>query len=423
VHFTSITQTLSGVKDEPLPGLEILHAGYGQFMPQGIADITEIMRGQIHDGHINVQTGNELAGGDPCFGIPKSTRVTYTVGGKEHTVTVQEHAPLILPRPGESGELIVTTAFYGNIPASFCGKRAPKPTDVTEQLKTRIDAGHFTFNAGEIYSGDFTMVEGLGDPKLHIIYKVGGEVHEGLYAADAIIDMRRHKDEPRVVIEDGKPYWLTPASGEVTLTDTKGQTLHAHVGNVPEPVAVDGSWQVHFSQKWGKEWDAKLPRLFPLNESEQDDIRYFSGTAVYTSTFTLPKDYLSEDLMLELRLGQVFVIAELFVNGEDMGILWHEPYSKDITNALKAGANTIEVRVTNQWINRLIGDERLPQDFKQEGVLYTEWPEWMQHPEGRTSGRTTFAAWKHWGAEDALQPSGLVGPVVIKPYAKVRIEH
>ena len=163
-----------------------------------------------------------------------------------------------------------------------------------------------------------------------------------------------------------------------------------------------------------------MSKLIPLNESDEEDIKFFSGTAVYTNEFMLPEDYLSEDLVLELRLGQVFVIAELFVNGEDMGILWNDPYSKNVTKALKAGKNTIEVRVTNQWINRLIGDERLPRDFKQEGVLYTEWPDWMQNPERRTSGRTTFVAWKHWGADDALQPSGLVGPVVVKPYVKVR---
>jgi hypothetical protein len=421
VQFTSIAQEIN-VQDEPLPGLEILRAEYGQFMLPGIADITEIISSHIHDGHINVQTGNGLAGGDPCFGIPKTTRVAYTINGKEQTATVQENTPLILPRPGENGELQIITAFYGNIPTSFCGRRAQKPADVTNQIRARIDAGVYIFNAGEISSNDFTKVEGLGNPKLHLVYKVGGEVHEQLYTAESIVDLRRHKDEPRVVIENGEPYWLTPAPGQVKLTDAKGQPRKAQIQDVPEPITLDGGWQVHFNQKWGKEWDTQLPQLIPLNESEEEDIRFFSGTAVYTSTFTLPEDYLNDNIVLEARLGQVYVIAELFVNGQDMGILWHNPYSKDITKALQPGKNTIEVRVTNQWINRLIGDERLPVDYKQNGILYAEWPEWMQHPEQRTTGRTTFVAWKHWGADDALQPSGLVGPVVIKPYAKVKIK-
>ena len=404
VQFTSIKQSLIE-QDEPLPGLEILHAEYGQFMPSGIVDITDIIGRQIHEGGINVQTGNSLAGGDPCFGIPKSTMVIYTIDGREQTTSVQENTPLILSRPNESGPLRITAAFYGNIPASFCGQRAPKPADVTSQVQARINAGEYFFNAGDINSNDFTRVDGFGEPKLHISYKVGGEVHEQLYTAETIVDMRRHKDEPRVVIENGEPYWLTPAPGEVT-----------------SPIEIDGGWQVHFKQKWGKEWDAQLPKLIPLNESEEDDMKYFSGTAIYTSTFMLPENYLSDGLVLELRLGQVFVIAELFVNGKDMGILWNAPYSKDVTAALKAGENTIEVRVTNQWINRLIGDERLPRDFKQNGILYAEWPDWMQHPEQRTGGRTTFVAWQHWGADDVLQPSGLVGPVVIKPYVKLRVE-
>ena len=419
VQFTSIKQSLVE-QDEPLPGLEILRAEYGQFMPTGIVDITEIISRQIHEGRINVQTGNGLAGGDPCFGIPKNTLVIYTIGGKEQTATVQENTPLILPRNDESGTLSITSAFYGNIPASFPGKRAPKPADVTNQVLARIHAGQYIFDAGDISSNDFTRVEGLGNPKLHIIYKVGGEIHEQLCTAETIVDMRRHKDEPRVCVEDGKPYWLTPVAGEVTLTGAEGKMLNAHVKKVPAPIAIDGNWQVHFNQKWGKEWDTQLPELIPLNESEEEDVKYFSGTVVYKNDFMLPEDYLSENMVLELCLGQVFVIAELFVNGEDMGILWNEPYNKDVTKALKAGQNIIEVRVTNQWINRLIGDERLPRDFKQEGVLYTEWPEWMQHPEQRTSGRTTFVAWKHWDADDALQPSGLVGPVLVKPYVRVR---
>ena len=173
-------------------------------------------------------------------------------------------------------------------------------------------------------------------------------VHERLFTTQNIVNLARHKDEPHVFIEDGEPYWLTPAPGEVSITDAKGHTRKAHAEDVPASITLDGSWKVHFSQKWGKEWDTELPRLISLSESEDDDIRYFSGTAVYTTTFMLPKDYLKEDLLLEARLGQVYVIAELFVNGKDMGILWNEPYSQDITKALHEGKNTIEVRVTNQ---------------------------------------------------------------------------
>ena len=91
--------------------------------------------------------------------------------------------------------------------------------------------------------------------------------------------------------------------------------------------------------------------------------------------------------------------------------------------AVKDGENQIEIRVTNQWVNRLIGDERLPADFKAHGIHYAEWPGWMQRPEEkRPSGRTTFVAHKHWQATDQLIPAGLVGPVVIRPYVRTAVE-
>ena len=111
----------------------------------------------------------------------------------------------------------------------------------------------------------------------------------------------------------------------MALTDAQGHTLQAHVEDVPAPIALDGSWEVHLNQKWGREWDIQLPKLVSLSEMEDDDVKYFSGTAVYTSAFTLPDDYLTDDIVFDLRLGQVFVIAELFVNDEDMGILWNAP--------------------------------------------------------------------------------------------------
>ena len=73
--------------------------------------------------------------------------------------------------------------------------------------------------------------------------------------------------------------------------------------------------------------------------------------------------------------------------------------------------------IVHIWLNK-----KLPLDDEPKGITYGQWPEWMQHPDERPSGRTTFVAWKHWNADDALMPSGLAGPVIIKPYVKVKIE-
>ena len=92
-----------------------------------------------------------------------------------------------------------------------------------------------------------------------------------------------------------------------------------------------------------------------------------------------------------LDLGDVACMAEVFVNGKNMGTLWKSPYKTDITDALKHGMNELEIRVTNTWVNRLIGDEQ---------------------PNNKQ--RYTYTSVKFYHAEDPLLPAGLIGPVNIK---------
>ena len=53
-------------------------------------------------------------------------------------------------------------------------------------------------------------------------------------------------------------------------------------------------------------------------------------------------------------------LAEVSVNGKALGTLWKPPYQVDVTGVLKPGANQLEIKVTNQWTNRQIGDRSLP---------------------------------------------------------------
>ena len=94
-----------------------------------------------------------------------------------------------------------------------------------------------------------------------------------------------------------------------------------------------------------------------------------------------------------INLGQVGCIAEVVVNGIPMGTLWKSPYRVDITRALKKGINQLEIRVVNNWANRLIGDEQ--PDCKQ---------------------RFTYTATKFYKADSPLLPAGLIGPVHLSFY-------
>ena len=43
-----------------------------------------------------------------------------------------------------------------------------------------------------------------------------------------------------------------------------------------------------------------------------------------------------------------------------MKTLWKPPFRLDISDVVKSGKNELEVKVTNLWVNRLIGDEHFP---------------------------------------------------------------
>lgn len=105
-------------------------------------------------------------------------------------------------------------------------------------------------------------------------------------------------------------------------------------------------------------------------------------------------------------------MARVALNGRDLGILWRPPYRVDVTDALRPGGNTFEVLVTNLWVNRMIGDEYLPEDSARnpDGTL-AEWPDWLLEGQPGPTGRYTFTTWRMWSRNDPLQPSGLLGPV------------
>ena len=89
---------------------------------------------------------------------------------------------------------------------------------------------------------------------------------------------------------------------------------------------------------------------------------------------------------------------------------------------MKAGQNQLEVKVVNLWINRLIGDEQLPEDSDRNanGTL-KEWPQWLKDGQPSPTGRITFTSWRLWHKNDPLVESGLLGPVTLTPAAVVTV--
>jgi hypothetical protein len=136
-------------------------------------------------------------------------------------------------------------------------------------------------------------------------------------------------------------------------TDVKSATVAAPAFR--EIARLDGAWDVAFQSGRGAPASLRLPSLLPLNEQADEGIRYFSGEMTYSKTFQLPQGT-KPGASLWLDLGDVGELAEVRVNGKSVGTVWHAPFRLDVGSAVREGSNTLEVRVANLWVNRLIGD-------------------------------------------------------------------
>ena len=153
-----------------------------------------------------------------------------------------------------------------------------------------------------------------------------------------------------------------------------------------EKATVRGPWNVTFDPEWGRDDVLVMEELSDWRESTDPLVKYYSGTAVYESSFNLEEVPDSP----VISLGNVAVMAHVWLNGNDLGITWVAPWELDAGNALKQGENTLRIEVVNLWQNRLIGDLR-----------------------GEPGKHRTYTTWSHYTSEDPLLESGLLGPVCI----------
>jgi hypothetical protein len=152
-----------------------------------------------------------------------------------------------------------------------------------------------------------------------------------------------------------------------------------------------------------------------LHRHHENGVKYFSGTATYTNSFTVPAYTMGGGKKIFMDLGRVEILAQVKINGRDQGIFWTQPYRIDITDAVQAGENRLEVQVTNLWPNRLIGDEQLPPENKYVGGMLEEYPDWYINGEPKpVGGRVTFTTYKHYSSDSPLLESGLIGPVALR---------
>ena len=211
---------------------------------------------------------------------------------------------------------------------------------------------------------------------------------------------------------------------------SKNERVEADDLSRAEEVDLEGEWEL--ALPGGKR--KAIGEFVSWTQLDDPDFKYFSGTATYRLSEGSVKITGYADRVW-LDLGNVRNLAEVKVNGKRFPILWKPPFRVDVTKALsfemamqstepgavveQTASLDVEIKVTNLWPNRLIGDDFKAEDCEWKGARggIVEIPEWVKKGEKSPTGRTTFTTWKHWTKDDKLLDSGILGPVSVRVLA------
>jgi len=314
-------------------------------------------------------------------------------------------------------------AATGNAPkleiqhARYAATDGAEGKDVTATVARLVGEGQFAIDVNNSALG--------GDPaanhtkELRVDYTIDGRPGQATAAEHETLVL------PGVTTIGPAPQWEVSAmagvpvvkawaNGQVELRQAGGGTLHATAAGVPAPQAITGGWKLSFPPNWGAPPAVVLDSLTSWSAHTNAGVRYFSGTATYEKDIEISAPRLGADRELWLDLGAVKNLAEVSLNGKNLGVLWKPPFRVQLTGAARPGVNKLVVKVTNLWPNRLIGDEQLPPDCEWNGSELKAWPQWLLDGKPSPTGRLTFAAWHHWKKNSPLLESGLLGPVTLR---------
>ncbi len=207
------------------------------------------------------------------------------------------------------------------------------------------------------------------------------------------------KDSITKLTKDGQPISLDGDRLRFTVWENgtyaadfkNGVRAEVVVNDIIAPELVPEKWIVTFQEARGApSGHVSFDRLESWTDRPEAGIKYFSGTATYEQGVNVSREHLEKGRRVHLDLGTVCYLSEVFVNDQPLGVLWKPPYLVDITNVAKPGANKVEIKVSNVWKNRLLGDLKLPEA---ERLTWTLYPFYHDEPEA------------------PLMESGLLGPV------------
>ncbi len=255
---------------------------------------------------------------------------------------------------------------------------------------TSTSAANLLFVHRSLASGDIYFIDNRSDhpASVQATFRISGRAAQLWYAETGKVVPASY------AITDGRttvPLHLGPWGTVFVVfqepTTRSSFTLPAE--KETELATVHGPWSVAFQPGRGAPASITMDKLIDWSTSDNPGVKYFSGAGTYTHTVQAPASWFRKGARIWLDLGEVKNLAVVTVNGKEVGETWHAPYRVDVTAALKPGANQLQIKVVNAWVNRLIGDQ-------QPGAT-----------------KYTFTDVKPYHADSPLLPSGLVGPVTV----------
>ena len=293
--------------------------------------------------------------------------------------------------------------------------------DVTSQIKQLVGPGGLDFIV------DNRLVSQDPAPnrikELVLDYAQNGQtVHKVIQERERAVvntSLRDHDQGAMPVRRDNELLVCFERNGQVSVELADGSVRNVKMDSMPAPLELNEAWRLTFPPDMGTPAVIELPQLISWTDYPDNGVKYFSGTAAYSKEFVLPERLTGADRRTILDLGSVKNLAEVELNGQKVALLWKLPFAVDVTGFLQPGKNRLVIRVTNLWVNRLIGDEQ--RTIKDEEI--NGWPKWVlaDLPNSGT-GRYTFSSWKGWGKDDLPFPSGLLGPVVLRAAELVKVK-
>jgi hypothetical protein len=316
---------------------------------------------------------------------------------------------------GAVPRLTVEKAFYEAVDGTG-------GADVTPQVQQLVDGGETVIPADNSTFGD-TIPNHV--KRLRVLYTLDGKQYERSIGENDNLDLLAPDGNIRLpdyeIFTNGGKTLLrswTPGTYAAGWNDEGGSTPVTAVTTIttppPQSVVLTNSWKVTFPPHLGAPPTVTLDKLISWTEHTDPGVRYFSGTATYETTFDLPRDFPKRGHAQYLDLGKVKNFAEVTLNGKALPLLWMPPFRLNVTDIVRPGHNTLTVRVTNLWPNRLIGDEQEPEEVSWRGGAIAAWPDWLIAGKPRpASKRVTFTTWQFYSKDSPLLESGLIGPVTL----------